>query len=326
MKKRNDVMRGLLLLALCVLLVALAGCGKAVTVVIADQNQETQVEVHVGDTVEKILTEAEIRLGEKDQVTPSLDAKITEENPRITVARYAKATIERDDSTTTVELVGGTVQDALDKAGVRLEDNELLNFALDALVTDGMEIVVKRNLTVTLTADGTSVSCTTSAKTVADFLAEQNVTLGENDRVYPETAERLSDKTEVVVKRVTQEEETVTEPIAYESVTNYSGKMVTGTSTVTQAGVDGEKQVVYLVTYVDGVEESREMLRETVTKEPVQEIITCGTAAAPSAPSNGSQDSGKTVVSREKVDDCDGSGHGYYIITYSDGSVEYVDY
>ena len=31
-------------------------------------------------------------------------------------------------------------------------------------------------------------------------------------------------------------------------------------------------------------------------------------------------------VNREKFDDCDGSGHGYYEITYSDGSTEIVEY
>lgn len=36
--------------------------------------------------------------------------------------------------------------------------------------------------------------------------------------------------------------------------------------------------------------------------------------------------SGKTVVSRQAYDDCDGSGHGYYEIVYSDGSVAYEDY
>lgn len=31
-------------------------------------------------------------------------------------------------------------------------------------------------------------------------------------------------------------------------------------------------------------------------------------------------------VSREKFDDCDGSGHGYYLITYSDGSTSTEEY
>ena len=33
-----------------------------------------------------------------------------------------------------------------------------------------------------------------------------------------------------------------------------------------------------------------------------------------------------TEVSRQAYDDCDGSGHGYYEITYSDGSVGYEEY
>ena len=40
------------------------------------------------------------------------------------------------------------------------------------------------------------------------------------------------------------------------------------------------------------------------------------------APSGG----GKTEVSREDYPDCDGSGHGYSEIHYSDGSTEIVEY
>ncbi|MCD8014235.1 MAG: SH3 domain-containing protein [Lachnospiraceae bacterium] len=49
-------------------------------------------------------------------------------------------------------------------------------------------------------------------------------------------------------------------------------------------------------------------------------------AAAAAAASSQSSSGGTTEVSREPVYDCDGSGHGYYIITYSDGSVAYVDF
>lgn len=35
---------------------------------------------------------------------------------------------------------------------------------------------------------------------------------------------------------------------------------------------------------------------------------------------------GKTEVSRQAYDDCDGSGHGYYEITYSDGSTAIEEY
>ena len=35
---------------------------------------------------------------------------------------------------------------------------------------------------------------------------------------------------------------------------------------------------------------------------------------------------GKYEVSRQAYDDCDGSGHGYYEITYSDGSTAREEY
>ncbi len=34
----------------------------------------------------------------------------------------------------------------------------------------------------------------------------------------------------------------------------------------------------------------------------------------------------RKIVSKEKVYDCDGSGHGYYVITWSDGEIEYEDF
>ena len=34
----------------------------------------------------------------------------------------------------------------------------------------------------------------------------------------------------------------------------------------------------------------------------------------------------KTVVSKQNYPDCDGSGHGYYEITYSDGTTEIQEY
>ncbi len=46
-------------------------------------------------------------------------------------------------------------------------------------------------------------------------------------------------------------------------------------------------------------------------------------AAAAAARSSGSS---KSEVKRQKFDDCDGSGHGYYEITYSDGSTGYEEY
>ena len=49
-------------------------------------------------------------------------------------------------------------------------------------------------------------------------------------------------------------------------------------------------------------------------------------AAQQASQSAGSPAGGKTEVSRQAYDDCDGSGHGYYEITYSDGSTAIEEY
>ncbi len=41
---------------------------------------------------------------------------------------------------------------------------------------------------------------------------------------------------------------------------------------------------------------------------------------------NGNDSEEKTEIRREKYDDCDGSGHGYVEIYYSDGSMETEEY
>ena len=49
-------------------------------------------------------------------------------------------------------------------------------------------------------------------------------------------------------------------------------------------------------------------------------------AAAAAEAESAAQTQEKTEVSRQAYDDCDGSGHGYYEITWSDGSVTYEEY
>ncbi len=54
-----------------------------------------------------------------------------------------------------------------------------------------------------------------------------------------------------------------------------------GTETVVQEGVSGERIVTALIEYTDGVETSREIINEEITKEAVAKIVKRGTKARP---------------------------------------------
>lgn len=237
-----------------------------------------------------------------------------------------------------------------------------------------------------LIADGSKQEGKTTAKTVGECLEEAGIELGEDDRVSPKKSKEMKDGMEITVKRVTKKQITETAYIPYDTEAKYSDKLKSGKSEVTRDGENGTKQITYEITYVDGKEESREIVSEEIVKAAVSQIVTYGTKKAEktteekttepkttkkteekttakteekttkkpepvtepaeettkkkSEPKTESAEittkkesepksekaTEKTVVDVQDVYDCDGSGHGYKIITYSDDSTEYQDF
>lgn len=295
--------------------IALSGCSNdLITVNIYDCRTQTRLTTKAGQTVQDLLEEAEISVGDQDIVTPAFQEEITADQAEIRIERHADVIVETEEAEIPVDLTGGKVQDALDKAGITLVENDYVNHNPEAYLTEGMRISVVHRMAVTLVADGKTENCLTQAHTVQEFLKEQKLILGELDRVSPKVSAELSDGAKVVVKRVEIKEVIENEPVEFETKVTYSGSMLEGTSRIIKEGVNGEKRVTYQITYVDGKEESRKAIREEILKEAIAQEIVKGSKPK------------RTVVSKQRVEDCDGSGHGYYIITYSDGTVEYQDY
>lgn len=76
-----------------------------------------------------------------------------------------------------------------------------------------------------------------------------------------------------------------TAPIPFPSTTVDDATVAAGTSSVTAVGVNGVDTKTYLVTYSDGVEQSKVLQTDVVTTPPVTQVTTIGTYVAPAAPS-----------------------------------------
>lgn len=76
---------------------------------------------------------------------------------------------------------------------------------------------------------------------------------------------------------------------------------------------------------VKAEEAAREAIR-IAQEEAARQAAAQQAAAARSSRGSSSKGSGVHETGRQKFDDCDGSGHGYYEITYSDGSIKYEEY
>lgn len=301
-------------------LAGLCGCGK-VQVQINDSGVVTEIEASAPSTVEKILEDAEIALKDGDKVSPALDTKITEAG-EIVISRKSTVKLTADGKTREVTMVGGTISDLLEQEGITLGEKQHVNYELDEYLKDGMEVKIADSFDVEVQCDGETYTRQLEAETVSNVLEELGITLGKDDRVTPAVTEAVTDGMKIVVNRVTFDTVVETETIEYETVYEDDSSMAKGQEKVSQDGENGEKQVTYQVTYVDGAEESREPAEENVTKEPVNQVVRVGTQEESSSGGG----SGRSVVSKKAFYDCNGSGHGYYEITYSDGSVEYEEF
>ena len=91
-----------------------------------------------------------------------------------------------------------------------------------------------------------------------------------------------------------------------------------------QVKVDDKEGYVVKKYITDSKEEAEAAAK---AKQDAEEAAAAQQAAAQaSAGQSSAAPQGKYEVSRQAYDDCDGSGHGYYEITYSDGSTAIEEY
>ena len=337
---KNSIKIICLALVMCLAVCGLTACGaKDVKVTVKDMGATTEIDAKTDMTVMDALAKANITLGEKDETEPEKSSKLKEDAKEIIVKRYAEVTVVNGSEKKQVSLVGGTVADAVKEAGYTVTDEIKPDAPLTDYLKNGMTINMVKGVKVSLTVDGKTTEVTTFMTTVEALLKEQNITLSTDDTVNADLTAKITEGMSITVSRVTYKEETATEKIDYEIEQKTSDSMAEGTSEIAQQGAEGEKTVTYKVKYVDGKEESREKIKEEVTKEPVKQIVTVGTKSSSGSDAgsgsdggsgsdsgSGSGSGGRTEVSRVDMPDCDGSGHGYYIVTYSDDSTEFVDY
>ncbi len=130
----------LVFLLTATMLLSLAGCTKDVTVSVADNGSITTVMGKDDMTVQQLLQAGGIILNPQDVVSPPLDTVWKDANAdSITIQRVLKVKVTDGTTQVDVDMTGGTVAEAITKAGF---DSSLYHCDVDvnAAVTNGMTI------------------------------------------------------------------------------------------------------------------------------------------------------------------------------------------
>lgn len=152
--------------------------------------------------------------------------------------------------------------------------------------------------------EGYEITVMTSNVKVSDILAENHTIVLPDEKVYPDVDSNIDVTKTITISKLTEEKVVVSEQVESTTTEEILGKYVTvtekiiieqveipyetitkdvskeGTETkdkVLQEGANGLKEIKYKVKYQDEVEIERNVISETVIREPVNKIIQIST-------------------------------------------------
>lgn len=296
-------------------------------------NGETETVVTRAQTVEALLEELEIQLGNDDYLSHELTTEITSDMS-IEYKEAVEVVVNDDAQTTTYMTTADTVGEFLQEEAITLQSHDVLSVDEAAAIEDKLTLDINRAVKVTVT-DGTNESeeVYTTEETVKDLLDEAAIELSELDRVEPSVDEAIKEDMKISVIRVEEVTDVVEEVVAFSTVRRNDSSITKGKEEVVEAGSNGLIEKRYTVVMENGKEVSRELESEEVKKEASQRIVAVGTKVIQQAPSRGTSSSkavsGKTITMEATAYNwncatCDGRGltaTGYNLKANPDGVI-----
>lgn len=192
-------------------------------------------------------------------------------------------TIYDDGSELTVKTAAPTVKEVLERAEITINDADLVEPALEAVVDNNEYHINIYRARPALVIDGVNrrylMTASLDPKTI---VREAGFTVYDGDQITTETNQNFLEAGAATTYRVERNGGrtlTIEESLPYNTETRYDYSLDKGERHLEQAGEDGRRLSVYEVKFEDNVEVSRELISEEVVLEPVPEVVVVGAKA-----------------------------------------------
>lgn len=197
-----------------------------------------------------------------------------------------------------------TIKQLLKKANIKINDGDVISVDSDSVVSQGIVVNILRKCKVTVKDEINNTECTVIlvGSTVKDAIAATGIELPDNYSLNHKLSASLKDEMEIIISEKA-EPETTTEEADEDTYENND---------------DNDDNQHYTPSVTRPTVTKPATTRPAVTTPPV----TTPPTTKPPVPTT----SGRTIVNIEIYEDCDGSGHGVKVITYSDGTQEEVPF
>ncbi len=142
----------------------------------------------------------------------------------------------------------------------------------------GMLIEIRRAFPVMVSSKQDTDVLEVVGGTVADALDELSIDVNDGDIISPPPSTAVSPGMKISLVEVREEMETETIRLPFRKEVQKDDSLVVGQTKLKTEGRSGEKSILMRVTLYDGIEVGREIVRETITREPVNQVMLEGTA------------------------------------------------
>ncbi|WP_156289979.1 G5 and 3D domain-containing protein [Oceanobacillus salinisoli] len=274
-------------------------------VVIADNGEEKTVKTHK-NTVEELLEEVGITVGEHDQLSHELSEQV-ENGMTIDYEPAKQVTVAIDGKENTYYSTADTVGEFLEEEGLSFSEHDEVSLNNTDTLKDGLKIDVSTAFEVTINDGGKKQSTMVTGGTVQELLEKNEIILNDHDKIEPALDDQLTEDTSINIVRVEIIEEEVEEKVAFDTVTKQDDSLEKGKEKVITEGEDGRILKTFEVTLENGEEVDRELVDEIVKEDQVNRVVAVGTKepepaqnlttlSSSSDSSQSSNSSGKTLT------------------------------
>ncbi len=173
-----------------------------------------------------------------------------------------------------------TLGSALKKSNINIDVKDKINKPLNSKIINNGIITISRAVNIKVFVDNKELNIKSAEKNVTLMLKSQKIAINSTDKVSPSVQTKLTKDMNVKITRINTKTIQQSSPIDFNTVFKKDNKLLKSKTNISQNGVKGEKKTTLNVTYENGKERTRKVVKETLVKKPQDKIIVQGNLTA----------------------------------------------
>lgn len=245
------------------------------TVEVTQNDEKETVKTH-SNTVEELLDELEVVVGEHDKLSHDVKATV-EDGMQIEYKQATKLSMTIDGVEKEFYTTEDVLEDFLQSEGLVFSKHDDVSFKDTDDITEGLSLEVTTAYEIIINDGGEEKAVWTTGGTVDGLLDEHDITLDKMDKVKPALDKSLKRDEAITITRVEKEKDIVEESIDFKVEKKEDNTLAKGKEKVISEGESGTLVKTFEITKENGKEVNNKLLSEEVKVDSKNKVVAVGT-------------------------------------------------